>query len=119
MLAASCAGRRLLFVCTKRRGFMRGGVMYLAGNQLSWLAGLLEGEGAFTSGTPLRPRRPQVSVTMTDHDVIERVANMFGVTVSVYRPGTERIKPRHGTMLVGGSAASLMKLLYSVMGERR
>jgi hypothetical protein len=98
---------------------MRGGNVSLTGNQLRWLAGLLEGEGAFISGTPLRPRRPKVQVIMTDRDVIVQVADIFGVSLSIQRPGTERIKPRHGTVLVGGSAASLMKLLYSLMGERR
>lgn len=98
---------------------MRGGNIYLTGNQLSWLAGVLEGEGSFIVGTPLRPRRPKVEVIMTDLDVVQRVAEMFGVNISINRPKGERFKSRHGTMLVGGSAVSIMKLIHSLMGERR
>jgi hypothetical protein len=98
---------------------MRGGNMYLTGNQLSWLAGVIEGEGSFIAGAPLRPRKPKIQVIMTDRDVIQRVADMFGVSISINRPKGERIKPRHGTVLVGGSAVSMMKLIRSLMGERR
>jgi hypothetical protein len=98
---------------------MRGGNVTLTGNQLSWLAGILEGEASFMAGTPLRPRKPSVQVIMTDLDVIQRVADMFGVRISINRPKSERFKPRHGTVLVGGSAVSMMKLIRSLMRERR
>ena len=45
-----------------------------------WLAGLLEGEGCFTtadSGTSGRYKTPLISLAMTDHDVVEAAANQM------------------------------------------
>jgi hypothetical protein len=54
---------------------------YLTGNRLSWLAGLLEGEGSFVAGKLSKARQPRIAVAMTDRDIIERVANMLDVSV--------------------------------------
>jgi hypothetical protein len=97
---------------------MRGGNIYLTGNQLSWLAGLLEAEGSFLPGYPLRPRKVRVEISMTDLDVIQQVADLFGTSIRKQKPRKEHHKIQYGTVLVGGSAASLMKLLHPIMGLR-
>ena len=47
--------------------------------ELVWLAGLLEGEGAFLHGPPSAPNQPRIALNMTDLDVVERVSKMFNV----------------------------------------
>lgn len=50
--------------------------------ELSWLAGIVEGEGTFS-----RPGRTgQVRVIMTDHDVVRRLAAVTGLGVIRERP---------------------------------
>ena len=41
---------------------------------LTWLAGLLEGEGSFLKAPPSDPNCPRISLEMTDKDVVERAA---------------------------------------------
>lgn len=43
---------------------------------LAWLIGILEGEGSFYANK--KPQPPRVSVNMTDKDIIEKVAKLFG-----------------------------------------
>jgi hypothetical protein len=43
---------------------------------LAWLVGILEGEGNFSPNK--KPQPPRVTVRMTDKDVIEKVAKLFG-----------------------------------------
>ena len=91
---------------------------------IRWLAGLLEGEGCFSTSTSPRNERQfpclQVSAVSTDRDVLERAKNILG--------GKTKVKVRtHGygkkvqyTVRVNGTlAASWMMTLYSLMGERR
>lgn len=61
---------------------MRGGSFYLTGNQLHWLAGLLEAEGSFVTGSPTEPRTPKLVINMTDLDVMQAVAHRWGSTVT-------------------------------------
>lgn len=84
---------------------------------LHWLAGLLEGEGSFLKGSPSCPRTPGVTVQMTDRDVIERVAKLFGVTYLTQQRG--KWKTAYRTTLRGARAVKLMKRLRPLMGERR
>jgi|SRR6516225_8143233 hypothetical protein len=92
--------------------------------ELGWLAGLLEGEGSFfmsngsnKSGTY---KYPQISVEMTDLDVIQRVARIFGVSTYTYdnkkRPNEKII---HKAIVSGSKATELMEQLLPWMGERR
>lgn len=97
---------------------MRGGSFYLTGNQLHWLAGLLEAEGSFVTGSPTEPRTPKLVISMTDQDVIQAVANLLGATVIQCKRGTH-LKKIYRTGLRGGSAVSLMRLMQPLMGIRR
>lgn len=85
-----------------------------------WLAGLLEGEGCFgLSGDVAR-----VTVAMTDRDVIDRVALLFGSNVRVSQPKHIRkdgtlAKVVYTTAVYGCRGAAWMMTLYSLMGDRR
>lgn len=87
---------------------------------LLWLAGLLEGEGSFGKASPSMPGSPRVVVSMTDEDVIQRVATLWGMTVFRHHRGKEKgWKPTCITRLSGGKAVALMKRLRPLMGQRR
>jgi len=76
----------------------------------SWLAGLLEGEGSFMKGSPTAPGKPRVAVTMTDRDVIQRVADVLGVK-SFYeqQPKSATWKPSYRVQVSGQRAVDLMR----------
>ena len=97
---------------------MRGGSFYLTGNQLHWLAGLLEGEGSFVAGAPSEPRIPTLAINMTDVDVLQAVAHLCGSTVASRQP-RPHVKMMYRTTLCGGSAVALMQLIQPLMGIRR
>jgi hypothetical protein len=82
-----------------------------------WLAGLLEGEGSFLKPIPSDPRRPIMSCRMTDLDVVQRVATVFGTSVQ------ENDKGRHRTefaaVVKGARASHLMSVLRPMMSRRR
>jgi hypothetical protein len=84
---------------------------------LVWLAGLLEAEGTFLKPPPSRPRSPIVSCRMTDRDVVERVAEMFGTRVISIDKG--RFRTEHAAVLKGSRAVMLMSDLRPLMGNRR
>lgn len=84
---------------------------------LAWLAGLLEAEGTFLRPPPSRPRQPIVACRMTDRDVIERVASLFGAGVDRYRRRPFQVQ--YGTKLTGTRALMLMMDLKPIMGQRR
>src|SRR5690242_1570894 len=90
-------------------------------NDLLWLAGYLEAEGSFLKGPPSKPHGPRVMATSTDLDIIERVANLFGINYIHTRQHTHSVvwKPSYQTILGGSRAVSLMQALYPFMGLRR
>lgn len=89
---------------------------------LAWLAGLLEGEGAF-----LITRRPhatafRISANMTDGDVIRRVAEIAGCG-RIVGP-VEQKNPKHKPFYRWNvdrrrDAYALCVALYPFMGQRR
>jgi hypothetical protein len=85
--------------------------------RLAWLAGLLEAEGTFLHPIPSEPRFPIVACQMTDVDVVERVASLFGTTVTrIPREGRRNV---FATRLKGSRAALLMHDLAPLMSDRR
>ncbi|NIK60774.1 LAGLIDADG family homing endonuclease [Kribbella shirazensis] len=90
---------------------------------LAWLAGLLEGEGYFgTINSHVAGkiyRYPRVGVTMTDRDVVERVADMFGLKVTSIRPKPPSKLMQYRFTLTGARAAQLMVDLRPMLGVRR
>src|SRR5689334_14280658 len=83
-----------------------------------WLAGLLEGEGCFSLNRPHGYPYPTVSVTMTDKDVIERVANKWGRKVHK-RKLRPPYKQTWSTGLTGNSALTTVVEGFPHMGEGR
>lgn len=83
-----------------------------------WIAGLLEGEGAFMTGPPRDPNQITIDIHMIDKDIMERVAEIFGT--SVYkRPKRENRQQIYRVQIYCSRAISLMKAIYPIMGERR
>ncbi|SRR5712691_1231394 len=83
-----------------------------------WLAGLVEGEGCFYLHK--RTKMPCIILGMTDRDVIERAAQIFGA--QVYCMPVKRPAPRKTIWRInfaGTLAAEWMMTLYSLMGTRR
>lgn len=65
-------------------------------------------------------RYPKISINMTDRDIIDRVAEIFGVkTYDIPNARKNDRKDQFRATLCGAKAASLMNLLYSIMGYRR
>jgi len=88
-----------------------------APRSLVWLAGLLEAEGTFLKPPPSGPTCPVISCRMTDRDVVDRVADLFGTgTVSIDKG---RYRTEYATTVKGSRAVVLMKELQTLMGERR
>jgi hypothetical protein len=85
--------------------------------RLSWLAGLLEGEGTFLSPPPSMPNCPIVSCRMTDRDVVERVAQQFGTAVMEIDKG--RYRTEFAATIKGERAVAFMADIKPLMGTRR
>lgn len=80
-----------------------------------WLAGLLEGEGCFSLKHGL-----QVSLNMTDLDVVTRAMQVFPGTTNIWaKPATARTKCAYAISWNGRTAYELMKQILPEMGERR
>ena len=91
--------------------------------ELAWLAGLLEGEGCFWLRKPRGARQscsPYLAVSMTDKDVVERVAKIFGVQVKK-KPDQRKAhyKPCWTVQASGPRAALWMNRMLPFMGMRR
>jgi hypothetical protein len=86
-----------------------------------WLAGLLEGEGAFTHNRGA----PMVELNTVDHDVILRVqrvyAGRYGVQVNVHvrAPRRAGYQPQFHLAIYGDAARAVMADVEPLMGERR
>jgi hypothetical protein len=88
---------------------------------LHWLSGLLEGEGCFSSDLVKGRRRryPLIVVQMTDRDVVERVAALFGVSCQGPYWDRKSTVPYYRAKATGARAIALMRLLSPLMGARR
>src|SRR5688572_1418342 len=97
--------------------------MDLSPTDVAWLAGLLEGEGSFYLNknhvNGMVYRYPVIVVNMTDRDVIERVASLFGTGVYDLPSYQEGRQPAFRTQITGKRAAALMVDLFPYMGRRR
>lgn len=84
-------------------------------DDLIWLAGLLEGEGAFDVS---HGKYPRVRVGMTDRDTIERAARLMGATPRLsLHPAP--VAPTWHSEVSGVRAGELMRELLPFMGTRR
>jgi len=86
---------------------------------VAWLAGLLEGEGSFMAGPPSHPRAPVVVVSMTDFDIVARVARVFRVQPLLLRRRNVRWRDAYEARSRGRRAVEVMGAVRPHMGERR
>jgi DNA invertase Pin-like site-specific DNA recombinase len=86
---------------------------------LCWLAGLFEGEASFLAGTPSRPHHPLIALTMTDEEIVARVAQLFSHAYTHIPPKKSSWKASYKFTIRSSPAAKLMKQLYPIMGIRR
>lgn len=95
----------------------------LSNEDLYWLAGILEGEGSFgltrchVKGKCYK--YPLIQLNMTDEDIVERVAKLYGSLYRGYRGAKPGNKNRFSTTLTNKRADELMRVLYPIMGKRR
>jgi hypothetical protein len=80
-----------------------------------WLAGLLEGEGAFDAH---RGRYPRIRLAMTDRDVVGRAASLMDTKIRLaLHPAPA--KPTWHSEISGPRAAEIMREILPHMGARR
>lgn len=80
-----------------------------------WLAGLLEGEGAFDAH---RGRYPRIRLAMTDRDVVGRAASLMDARIRLSLREAPA-QPTWHAEISGGRAASIMRQILPYMGSRR
>lgn len=78
-------------------------------DDITWLAGLLEGEGWFGIS---QGRHPLIGIFMTDEDVINKVADIWDKSINKHKNGWR-------TQINGPYAIGWMMTLYIFLGERR
>jgi hypothetical protein len=88
-------------------------------NELHWIAGIWEGEGSFFPGPPSKPRSPVMALSMTDEDVVARVARLLGVTYTEVTPKEAHWRPTFVMRLRGARAMAWMAAMRPLMGYRR
>lgn len=83
--------------------------------KLTYMAGLLEGEGCFS----INRNTPAIIIGMTDEDIVERVCNSFSSTLR----GPKRMKGSRKdvwvTSIHGSNAVGWMMTLFTLLGRRR
>lgn len=82
---------------------------------LIWLAGLIEGDGCFTS----QKNRPVLSLGLTDKDVLEKAANLLETSFYTAIGEKRGYKDYYVFQIKSEKAISIMNALYPYMGERR
>lgn len=87
--------------------------------ELYWVAGWLEGEGSFVRPPPSSPKRPRISGSSCDRDVINEVARLLRVKPGRKPDTRKEWAPLWRVLLVGGRAITLMQAIAPVMGTRR
>jgi hypothetical protein len=91
-------------------------------HELCWLAGWLEGEGSFLAPPPSDRRRPRISASSCDRDVIERVAQSLNVTPQRAKDRRARARgwrPMYRVLCRGSHAMHVMRAIRPTMGARR
>jgi hypothetical protein len=90
-------------------------------HDLTWLAGLLEGEASFLMGPPCKPNRPRILLSMTDIDVVQRAASLLEIGGIVTRrfPSDSHKKPAYVITLYGSRAVRVMRTLLPLMSKSR
>jgi hypothetical protein len=87
---------------------------------VGWLAGLLEGEGCFTTTRSGAYTYPVIYLQMCTEETVQRAARILGAPAVTRRdPIDERWRPTFVTKVGGSVAAEWMRRLRLLMGSRR
>ena len=89
---------------------------------IAWLAGLMEGEGCFGSwrnGARKKRKMIRAVISMSDKDVIERVASLLGRNLTIDKAPKIKGKYMYRVAVTGSQAAALMLTVFPLMGHRR
>lgn len=87
---------------------------------LSWLAGLLEGEGTFSTTRTQGHNYPVLKLTMCTEDVVSKAASLLAAPSVIRKePEREGWSPSYVAVLSGSDAAEWMRRLRVFMGHRR
>ena len=81
---------------------------------IAWLAGIIEGEGCIIFN-----RTPSIIVSMTDRDIIERVAKLFGRHCYANKPHGKGLKDVFTARIHATDAMGIMEAIRPYMGKRR
>lgn len=87
---------------------------------ISWAAGLVEGEGCFTYHSD--GKRPYFLMDMTDKDVLEAFVTVFpfcNLRGPYLHPNRTNQKPRYRVDAYGDKCVTIMKALYPYLASRR
>ena len=87
-------------------------------HEWAWVAGLIEGEGCFS--TTKKHPNPCFQIQMKDEDVIAKLAEMLGTKYTKRPPRNERCQPMYQIMVRRQNFCEwLITGIYRWMGERR
>jgi hypothetical protein len=98
---------------------------YTSVKEIAWLAGLLEGEGCFSPNHSTRKSAPspQITLVMTDEDIVGRVSKIFNCHYRPIKRTAHNMKMGYKQafrLFIGGAhAIGWMQTIYPFMGERR
>lgn len=83
-------------------------------HEITWIAGLLEGEGYFGD-------KPVIEIPSTDLDTIQKYRSVIGVENSIYviDPPTDNHKIAYKIRIGGSIAIQWMMTIYPLMSSRR
>lgn len=86
---------------------------------VTYVAGLLEGEGCFQFSNS-----PTIRLSMTDKDIVTKARNLMKVDRIIYAHKSDSVsrnrwKQKYTLTLHGNIAIQWMMTIYSLMGERR
>lgn len=93
-------------------------------DQVTWVAGLLEGEGYFGNSNS-GGKIPVIQINMTDEDIIQRLSEFFECKYysrnsNVYNKNSNSIwKVCYSVKISGNKARQIMELILPYMGKRR
>ena len=89
--------------------------------EIAWLAGLLEGEGSFHFTMVGKCPNNRIQLSMTDKDIMERVAKMFFTTFSTLPPQglMRKNKNYYRVYICGANSRAVMRAIRPFMGQRR
>ncbi len=94
--------------------------MALSVKDLAWLGGLVEGEGCFYRQNMGKYHYPSITISMTDHDVMDKVATMWGVNLQgPYQSKRPNSKPMYKALVFNNNAVAWMLTLFPLLGKRR